>query len=61
MNGRINHCVYNINYHIVFCPEHRHKVIKDQIEAVFNWVLASSGGLRPPLEAYALSILQSRP
>ena len=33
MNGKRNHCVYNINYHIVFCPKYRRKVIKDKVEA----------------------------
>ena len=28
MNGKTNHCVYNINYHIVFCPKYRRKVIE---------------------------------
>lgn len=32
MEGKINHCVYNINYHIVFCPKYRHKVIKGRVE-----------------------------
>jgi len=31
MKRKINHCVYNINYHIVFCPKYRHKVIKDDV------------------------------
>ncbi len=32
MNGKTNHCVYNINYHIVFCPKYRHKVITGRVE-----------------------------
>jgi putative transposase len=32
MDRKTNHCIYNINYHIVFCPKYRHKVIRDQIE-----------------------------
>lgn len=32
MEGKINHCIYNINYHIVFCPKYRHKVITGKIE-----------------------------
>jgi len=31
MERKINHCVYNINYHIVFCPKYRHKVIRDDV------------------------------
>jgi len=31
MERNTNHCVYNINYHIVFCPKYRHKVIKDDV------------------------------
>ncbi|WP_084665106.1 IS200/IS605 family transposase [Thermanaeromonas toyohensis] len=27
----MSHCVYNINYHIVFCPKYRHEVIKDGV------------------------------
>ncbi|WP_427910000.1 transposase [Pelotomaculum propionicicum] len=34
MKGKINHCVYNINYHIVFCPKYRHKVIKGYLRAL---------------------------
>lgn len=34
MEGKTNHCVYNINYHIVFCPKYRHKVIKGKVETV---------------------------
>ncbi len=32
MEEKINHCVYNINYHIVFCPKYRHKIIRDKVE-----------------------------
>ena len=32
MEGKISHCVYNINYHIVFCPKYRHKIIKSKVE-----------------------------
>lgn len=34
MDGKTNHCVYNINYHIVFCPKYRHKVIKGKVETM---------------------------
>lgn len=29
---KTNHSVYNINYHIVFCPKYRHNIFKDQLE-----------------------------
>jgi len=32
MDGKTNHCVHNINYHIVFCPKYRHKMIKGKVE-----------------------------
>lgn len=32
MEEKLSHCVYNINYHIVFCPKYRHKVIKGKVE-----------------------------
>ena len=25
-------CMYNINYHIVFCPKYRHHIFKDELE-----------------------------
>lgn len=43
-----NSCVYNINYHIVFCPKYRKSVlergIKEDLELIFkaesnNWML----------------------
>jgi putative transposase len=39
MYGRTNHCVYNINYHIVFCPKFRHKIIKGMVEDVVKQVI----------------------
>ncbi len=29
---RTKHSVYNINYHIVFCPKYRHPIFKDELE-----------------------------
>lgn len=29
---KTNHSVYNINYHIVFCPKYRHHILKDELE-----------------------------
>ncbi|WP_294196326.1 IS200/IS605 family transposase [uncultured Clostridium sp.] len=29
---KTNHSVYNINYHIVFCPKYRHNLFKDELE-----------------------------
>lgn len=41
-----NSCVYNINYHIVFCPKYRKKVlfgkIKKDIELIFKSVAANN-------------------
>jgi hypothetical protein len=28
-----SHCKYNINYHLVWCPKYRHKVLTGEIEA----------------------------
>lgn len=39
MERKINHCVYNINYHIVFCPKYRHKVIKDDVAETIKEVV----------------------
>ena len=39
MEGKINHCVYNINYHIVFCPKYRYKIIKGRIEDTVKQVI----------------------
>lgn len=29
---KTSHSIYNINYHIVFCPKYRHSVFKDELE-----------------------------
>jgi len=39
MEEKLNHCVYNINYHIVFCPKYRHKIIKGKIEDTVKQVI----------------------
>jgi putative transposase len=39
MHGRTNHCVYKINYHIVFCPKFRHKIIKGLVEDVVKQLI----------------------
>jgi putative transposase len=39
MHGRTNHCVYNINYHIMFCPKFRHKIIKGLVEDVVKQLI----------------------
>jgi len=36
MERKTNHCVYNINYPIVFCPKYRHKVIQGIVEEVIK-------------------------
>jgi len=35
---RGNSTVYNINYHIVFCPKYRKKVLKDEIKEELNTI-----------------------
>lgn len=30
---KISHCVYNINYHIVFCPKYRHSIFENELES----------------------------
>ncbi len=39
MYGRTNHCIYNINYHIVFCPKFRHKIIKGMVEDIVKQLI----------------------
>jgi len=43
---RGNSCVYNINYHIVFCPKFRKKVltgkIRDDLELIFKAIVSSN-------------------
>jgi putative transposase len=29
---KTSHSIYNINYHIVFCPKYRHSIFKDDLE-----------------------------
>ena len=45
-NTKGNSCVYNINYHIVFCPKYRKKVlnesIKEDLEIIFKSVISSN-------------------
>ena len=36
MERKTNHCVYNINYHIVFCPKYRHGVIRGKVEEIIK-------------------------
>ena len=36
MERKTSHCVYNINYHIVFCPKYRHSVIKGKVEEIIK-------------------------
>lgn len=30
------HCKFNINYHLVWCPKYRHQVLTGQVEAYFK-------------------------
>jgi len=39
MENESKHCVYNINYHIVFCPKYRHKVIRGKVEETIKQVV----------------------
>ena len=45
-NTKGNSCVYNINYHIVFCPKYRKQVlnesIKEDLELIFKSVISSN-------------------
>nr|WP_083773358.1 transposase [Desulfofarcimen acetoxidans] len=34
-----NHCVYNINYHIVFCPKYRRKAIAGKVEDAVKQII----------------------
>jgi len=36
-----NSCVYNINYHIVFCPKYRKKVLTKEIKADLETIFKS--------------------
>ncbi|MFZ5434745.1 MAG: transposase, partial [Bacillota bacterium] len=36
MERKTNHCVCSINYHIVFCPKYRYRVILGKIEEVIK-------------------------
>jgi len=31
-NSKGNSCAYNINYHLIFCPKYRKKVLTDEIK-----------------------------
>jgi len=45
-NTKGNSCVYNINYHIVFCPKYRKQVlnesIKEDLQLIFKSVISSN-------------------
>lgn len=45
-NTKGNSCVYNINYHIVFCPKYRKQVlnesIKEDLEIIFKSIISSN-------------------
>lgn len=36
-----SHCKYNINYHLVWCPKYRHKVLTGEIEAFLKSLIDS--------------------
>jgi len=52
MNGKTNHCVYNINYHIVFCPKYRRKVIEGKVEATVKRTISEI------CESYGYTLIQ---
>ena len=41
-----NHCIYDINYHIVFCPKYRKEVlsgqIKNELELIFKDIITKN-------------------
>jgi|SRR3989344_2811573 len=45
-NTKGNSCAYNINYHIIFCPKYRKKVLTDEIkkdlDIIFKSVISSN-------------------
>ncbi|MFA6074018.1 MAG: IS200/IS605 family transposase [Candidatus Woesearchaeota archaeon] len=45
-NTKGNSCVYNINYHIVFCPKYRKQVlsegVKEDLEIIFKSIISSN-------------------
>ncbi|WP_207637585.1 IS200/IS605 family transposase, partial [Desulfotruncus alcoholivorax] len=52
MENKANHCVYNINYHIVFCPKYRRKVINGKVEEIINQTVGKI------CESYGFSLIQ---
>ena len=34
-----NSTIYNINYHIIFCPKYRKKVLRNEIKEELNTIL----------------------
>jgi hypothetical protein len=56
MERKTNHCVCNINYHIVFCPKYRRKAItgkvEDAVKQIIQEICNTYGYLRalPPTE-----------
>lgn len=52
MDRKTNHCVYNINYHIVFCPKYRRKIIKAKVEEAIKQII------REICERYGFCLIQ---
>ena len=52
MENKANHCVYNINYHIVFCPKYRRKVINGKVEETIKQTVGKI------CESYGFSLIQ---
>jgi putative transposase len=57
MNVRTNHCSYNINYQIVFCPKFRHKTIRGVAEDIVKQVIQDIGNT----DGYALIQMEVMP
>ena len=39
--------VWNCNYHVVFCPKYRRKVLVDGIDSRFKEIAAEVGAVKP--------------
>lgn len=40
-NSKGNSCAFNINYHIIFCPKYRKKVLQDEIKKDLDMIFKS--------------------
>ncbi|MCL6479969.1 MAG: IS200/IS605 family transposase [Peptococcaceae bacterium] len=44
MESVTRHCTYNVNYHIVFCPKYRRKVIRGKVEETIKQTVSEICG-----------------